>query len=284
MMVPGLHRPFWLRKRYSQTQFDAVQTISDKKAGLHTVCEEACCPNIGECFSAATATFLILGNTCTRDCRFCAIHHGAPLNPDKGEPRRVANMVGEMGLKYAVITSVTRDDLEDGGASHFAETIREIYSLGRGIKVEVLIPDFAGKEAPLNTVLDAGPTVISHNVETVRRLYPAVRPGAIFERSIELLRRSKKIKPQIFVKSGFMLGLGETEKEVLELLVSLRGAGCDILTIGQYLPPRQDLFPVARYVHPEEFERYRVKGLEMGFTSVAAGPFVRSSYHASELI
>lgn len=276
------NKPPWLKKKFSPLSHNPVKQVL-AEADLHTVCEQACCPNIGECFSKGTATILILGKICTRSCRFCAVEHGIPLSPDTKEPRKVALAVKRMGLKYVVITSVTRDDLFDGGASQFFETIQVIYSLDQKIRVEVLIPDFEGKRASLADVLSAQPTVLSHNVETIPRLYPEVRPQAVYKRSLDLLRGSKDINPQLLVKSGFMLGLGETEDEVIGVLNDLREVGCDFLTIGQYLRPRSDLLPVVRYVHPDEFELYRLRGLEIGFKAIASGPFVRSSYNALQL-
>ena len=276
-------KPPWIRKRISPPSLDSVQNIL-AETRLNTVCEQARCPNMGDCFSEGTATLLILGKICTRNCRFCAVEHGIPAGPDEEEPQRAALAVKNMGLRYVVITSVTRDDLSDGGASHFTRTIREIRSLNRGIKTEVLIPDFKGEIAPLADLLRAQPTVLSHNVETVPGLYAKVRPQADFKRSVDLLEMSRRLDPGIPVKSGFMLGLGETEDEVIRLLQDLREAGCDLLTIGQYLQPRSGLLPVVRYVHPDEFEYYRAKGLEMGFKAIASGPFVRSSYRAMELV
>ena len=253
------------------------------ETGLHTVCEEARCPNLGECFSQGTATFLILGEVCTRNCGFCAIQHGVPAPPAEDEPKRIARAVLEMDIRYAVITSVTRDDLPDGGASFFARTIEAIREQDQRIKIEVLIPDFKGDLSSLETILRASPDVLNHNVETIVRLYHQVRPQADYKRSLDLLKKSKELYPHIHTKSGFMLGLGETQEEVLELLRDLRNTGCDFLTIGQYLQPRQDRLPVVRYVPPEEFDMYKRIGLEMGLKAVASGPFVRSSFHASEM-
>ena len=253
------------------------------ETGLHTVCQEARCPNLGECFSRGTATFLILGRVCTRGCGFCAVERGTPASPDEGEPERVAQAVQKMGIHYVVITSVTRDDLPDGGASSFAETIRAIRALNPKINIEVLIPDFKEDLRSLKAVLKECPEVLNHNIETISRLYPRVRPLADYKRSLNLLKRSKQDCPHIPTKSGFMLGLGETQEEVLELLRDLRGVGCDFLTIGQYLQPRQDRLPVVRFIPPEEFEEYKRIGEEMGFRAVASGPFVRSSFHASEM-
>jgi len=276
-------KPSWLKKRIPPLQdLQKVKTILDK-GGLHTVCEEARCPNLGECFSQGTATFLILGEVCTRNCGFCAVKHGNPASPTEGEPNRIVKAVLEMGIRYAVITSVTRDDLPDGGASFFARTISAIREQDQGIKIEVLVPDFRGDLSSLETILRASPDVLNHNIETIARLYPQVRPQADYKRSLDLLKKSKELYPHIHTKSGFMLGLGETQEEVLELLRDLRNTGCDFLTIGQYLQPRQDRLPVVRYVPPEEFDMYKRIGLEMGLKAVASGPFVRSSFHASQL-
>jgi lipoic acid synthetase len=278
-----MSKPPWLKKRLPPFQDLArVKSILDQGA-LHTVCEEARCPNLGECFSSGTATLLILGEVCTRNCGFCAVKHGVPSPLVETEPERVAEAIKKMGLRYVVVTSVTRDDLPDGGASHFAGTIKAIRTLDSLIKVEVLIPDFKGKWSSLKTVVKEGPDVLNHNVETVRRLYPEVRPQADYRRSVELLKRSKEIDPHLVTKSGFMLGLGETEEEVLDLLRDLKEVECDFLTIGQYLQPRSDRLPVLQYIPPEEFEKYRETGEEMGFKAVGSGPFVRSSFHASQM-
>jgi lipoic acid synthetase len=278
-----MKKPPWLKKRIPPFQdLQKMKLILDE-GDLHTVCEEARCPNLGECFSKGTSTFLILGRVCTRDCGFCAVEHGAPVLPDETEPEKVARAVKKMNLQYVVITSVTRDDLSDGGASLFAKTIQAIRALDPEIKIEVLIPDFKGALTPLEIVLKEGPDVLNHNVETIARLYPKVRPQADYKRSIDLLRRSKKDYPHISTKSGFMLGLGETQEEVLKLFQDLKKVGCDFLTIGQYLQPRQDRLPVIRFISPEEFGEYKRIGEEMGFRAVASGPFVRSSFHASQL-
>ena len=275
-------KPPWLKKRIPPIQdLIRVKSILDE-ASVHTVCEEAGCPNLGDCFSKGTATVLILGRICTRNCGFCAVEHGMPVLPDDEEPKKVAQAVKKMGLQYVVITSVTRDDLSDSGASFFAETIQAIRSLDRKIKVEVLIPDFKGDVSSLRTVLAKGPDVLNHNIETVPRLYPEIRPQAKYRRSIDLLKRSKESHPRILTKSGFMLGLGEDREEVWDLFRDLREVGCDFLTIGQYLQPRPDRLGVVRYVPPEEFEEYKKIGKEMGFR-VASGPFVRSSFHASQM-
>jgi lipoic acid synthetase len=279
-----LKKPPWLKKRIPPFQYlTKVKSILDE-ADLHTVCEEARCPNLGECFSQGTATILILGRICTRNCGFCAVEHGAPAPPDEAEPEKVAQAVKKMDLQYVVITSVTRDDLPDGGASHFVKTIQAIRALDRKIKVEVLIPDFKGDLSSLTSVLKEGPDILNHNIETVSRLYPEVRPQADYKRSLNLLKKSKELYPHILTKSGLMLGLGETEKEVLGLLRDLREVKCDFLTIGQYLQPRSDRLPVVRYIPPEEFEEYQKISEEMGFKSVASGPFIRSSFHASQMI
>ena len=278
-----LRKPPWLKKRIPPFQdLQKVKSILDE-TDLHTVCEEARCPNLGECFAGGTSTFLILGKICTRDCGFCAVGHGVPVQPDEAEPEKVAQAVKKMGLQYVVITSVTRDDLSDGGASLFAKTIQTIRALDSKTKVEVLIPDFQGGLNSLKSVLKEGPDVLNHNIETVSRLYPEVRPQADYQRSLYLLKTSKESHPNVLTKSGFMLGLGENREEVLELLRDLRDAGCDLLTIGQYLQPRQDRLPVVRFVSPREFEEYRTIGEEMGFKAVASGPFVRSSFHAFEM-
>jgi lipoic acid synthetase len=278
-----LKKPPWLKKRIPPYQ-DLIKIKSIlNETKLHTVCEEARCPNLGECFSRGTATFLILGEICTRDCGFCAVEHGLPVTLNEEEPEKVAYAVKKMGLQYVVITSVTRDDLIDGGASHFAKTIQAIQRLDRKIRVEVLIPDFRGDLSSLKTVLKEGPDVLNHNIETIPKLYHQVRPQADYKRSLDLLKKSKELYPHILTKSGFMLGLGETEEEVIDLLQELREVKCDLLTVGQYLQPRPDRLPVVRYIPPEEFEKYKKIGLEMGFRSVASGPFVRSSFHASQM-
>ena len=278
-----MEKPPWLKKRLPP--FQDLQKVRSILNGtdLHTVCEEAHCPNLGECFSRGTATFLILGRVCTRNCGFCAVEHGAPISPDETEPEKVAQVVKKMGLQYVVITSVTRDDLPDGGAPLFAKTIQAIRALDPKIRIEVLIPDFQGKYSSLEIVLKECPDVLNHNIETVARLYPVVRPQAAYQRSLDLLRRSKEDHPYIPTKSGFMLGLGETQEEILELLRDLREVRCDFLTIGQYLQPRPDRLPVVRFITPDEFEDYKKIGIEMGFKAVASSPFVRSSFHASQM-
>ena len=278
-----LKKPPWLKKRIPPFQeLIRVKSILDE-AELHTVCEEARCPNLGECFAKETATFLILGRICTRNCGFCAVEHGVPPPLDEVEPQKVAQAVKKMGLQYVVITSVTRDDLIDGGASYFVKTIQTIRALDQKMKVEVLVPDFRGELSFLKMVLDASPDVLNHNIETISRLYPGVRLQADYKRSLDLLKRSKELSSHILTKSGFMLGLGEAKEEVLELMKDLRAVGCDFLTIGQYLQPRSDRLPVVRYIPPEEFEEYKKIGEGVGFKAVASGPFVRSSFHASQM-
>jgi lipoic acid synthetase len=275
-------KPPWLKRRLpSGPTCEQVRSLL-RRGRLHTVCQEACCPNLWECFSQKTSTFMILGATCTRDCRFCAVSNGQPAPPDPQEPRRVAQAAADLGLTYVVVTSVTRDDLTDGGAGLFADTIRALRRKIAGVRVEVLIPDFKGDAAALRTVLDAGPDVLNHNVETVRRLYPAVRPQADYGQSLRLLERCRRWAPHIPAKSGLMLGLGETDDELRATLADLRQAGCAILTLGQYLQPSPAHLPVACYVAPEAFRAWRDAGLAMGFSEVSAGPFVRSSYHARE--
>ncbi len=281
--MEALRKPPWLKKRIPSIQeIEKVKTILER-GDLHTVCEEARCPNLGDCFSKGTATFLILGRVCTRNCGFCAVERGTPLPLNLSEPETVARAVRELKLQYVVLTSVTRDDLQDGGASHYAEAIRAIRALNPGVKIEVLIPDFKGDRSALETVLKEQPNVLNHNVETVPRLYPQVRPQADYRRSLKLLKRAIETEPSLLTKSGFMLGLGETREEVLNLLADLREVKCDFLTIGQYLRPRSDRLPVARYVSPEEFKEYRQIAQGMGFRGVASGPFVRSSFNASQM-
>jgi lipoic acid synthetase len=275
-------KPDWLKRRLpTGDAFNRVRELIE--AGkLHTVCQEAKCPNIWECYSRHTATFLIMGDRCTRNCRFCSVSPGSPAPLDTDEPDRVATAVERMGLKYVVVTSVTRDDLPDGGAAHFAATIGAIRRRVPGAEIEVLIPDFQGNRAALAAVLGARPNVLNHNIETVPRLYPAVRPQADYRRSLELLRRSHEWDPSIPTKSGLMLGLGESPEELRQTLGDLRDAACRVLTLGQYLQPSPEHLPVEAYVPPAEFESWRREALEMGFAEVASAPFVRSSYHARE--
>jgi lipoic acid synthetase len=251
-----------------------------RESVLHTVCEEARCPNLWECWNRGTATFMILGDVCTRSCGFCAVKTGRPADLDWDEPRRVAEAVRAMGLKHAVITSVNRDELPDGGATVFAETIRAIRALDSECRVEVLIPDFQGSEAALATVLAVAPDILTHNTETVPRLYPSVRPQARYERSLDLLQRADAAGA--VTKTGLMIGLGETVGELLDVCADLRRVGCDILTVGQYLQPTREHLPVSRYYTPEEFDDLGERARALGFTHVEAGPLVRSSYHAEE--
>lgn len=282
----GLHpRPAWLKVRFfGGENYQDLKRIM-RGLNLHTVCESARCPNQGECWEHRTATFMILGDVCTRACGFCAVASGRPAGPpDEHEPERVAEAVAQMRLKYAVVTSVNRDDQADGGAKIFARTIAAIRGRVPDCKVEVLIPDFRGDGPALDTVLAARPDVLNHNTETVPRLYRQVRPGAIYARSLELLKRAKQRVPGMPVKTGMMLGLGETAEEVLGAMYDLAAQGTDILTLGQYLQPTREHLPVVRFVHPEEFAEYKHRGLGMGFRHVEAGPLVRSSYHAFEQV
>ena len=280
--VERQRKPEWLKARVPGGEnYSRLKTLIDKSR-LHTVCEEARCPNMGECWNSGTATFMILGDTCTRSCGFCAVKTGRPEFLDKDEPRRVGEAVEIMKLRHAVITSVNRDELFDGGAQIFADTIREIRSRVPACRIEVLIPDFVGSEQALNIVLDAQPDILNHNTETVPRLYKTVRPQAHYNRSLELLFRAKQ--KGFLTKSGLMLGLGETIDEVIDTMSDLREVECDILTLGQYLQPTQSHLPVERYVRPEEFAMLKQRGIEMGFRYIESGPLVRSSYHASEQV
>ena len=275
--------PPWLTKRYSCSPVVRETREVLRGLSLNTVCQEACCPNVNECYSRKTATFMILGTRCTRGCRFCAVDKGQPHSIDATEPERVAAAVRDLGLSYVVVTSVTRDDLPDGGAEHFARTIGAIRSAcGASTRVEVLVPDFGGEAASLATVLAAHPFVLNHNVETVLRLYPDVRPEADYRRSLELLARSKSLSPGGHTKSGFMVGLGETAEEVRVVLGDLRATGCDIVTIGQYLRPSSWHLEVQEYITPAMFREYEQLAYDIGFLYVAAGPFVRSSYMADQ--
>jgi lipoyl synthase len=281
--MPGYsRRPEWLKL----SPLDAA-ALSDmrrltRRLGLHTVCESARCPNRQKCFSEGTATFMILGNVCTRDCAFCGVESGRPEAPDPQEPENVAAAVAELKLKYAVITSVTRDDLPDGGAGHFVRTIEAIHDCDPDVVVEALIPDFRGHLAALRSVAETSLAVLNHNVETVPRLYPQVRPQAQYRRSLELLNQARLFNPQLLTKSGLMLGLGERREEVIDVMADLRLAGCDLLTIGQYLQPSLKHHELIRYAPPEEFAEYQDIGKKLGFRYVASGPLVRSSFHAAE--
>ena len=275
-------RPEWLKiKLQINDSFMHVRNIVNNYR-LNTVCEEAKCPNMSECWSRGTATFMILGDVCTRSCGFCAVKTGKPTWFDSDEPRRVAQAVKLMGIKHAVITSVNRDDLKDGGAGIFAETIRQIRNLVPECRVEVLIPDFKGDESALDVIIEAKPDILNHNVETVPRLYKIVRPQAKYERSLKVLSYCKK--HGLITKTGMMLGIGETIDEVIEVMKDLRAIDVDILTLGQYLQPTKMHLPVDRYVTPEEFEMLKKLGIEMGFKYVESGPLVRSSYHAESHI
>jgi lipoyl synthase len=281
--APHMKKPPWLRKHLpTGPGYEKVRRMMTGEC-LHTVCQEAKCPNQWECFSRHTATFLIMGDHCTRNCRFCAVPNGPLGKPDPKEPERVAEAARSLGLDYVVVTSVTRDDLPDGGARFFADTIQEIHCKNPGADVEVLIPDFQGDEDALSVVLDADPAVLNHNIETVERLYPRVRPGADYPRSLRLLARTKALNPAIPRKSGIMLGLGEEPEEVKKTLHDLFEAGCRLLTIGQYLQPSDRHLPVERFVLPEEFETWRTFAVDLGFLAVSSGPFVRSSYKAEEM-
>jgi len=281
--MPGYaRRPDWLRLTPLDPAVLTPMRKLTRHLELHTVCESAHCPNRPACFAEGTATFMILGDICTRNCTFCAVKKGSPVAPDPREPEHIVAAVKELGLRYVVITSVTRDDLPDGGASHFARVIKAIQNYDDKISVEVLIPDFRGSPSALQLVADASPAVINHNVETVPRLYPEVRPQANYNRSIDLLGRAKTLNSRLVTKSGLMLGLGEARDEVLEVMDNLREADCDLLTIGQYLQPSLRHHRLVRHVPPEEFEEYQNIGKEKGFISVVSAPLVRSSYHAAE--
>jgi lipoyl synthase len=273
--------PWFLRRPVENERMRAVKRLM-RELNLHTVCQSAGCPNLPECFDRSTATFLILGNTCTRRCRFCGVSRGIPEPPDPDEPRRVASAVRSLGLRHAVVTSVTRDDLPDGGASAFAAVVAAVRRDNPSVAVETLVPDFGGNAASLETVLESGVSVFAHNVETVPRLYPDARPGADFERSVGLLRSAAGRSRGVKIKSGMMLGLGETEPEVADVMTRLADAGCGIVSLGQYLRPNRTSLDVREYVPPERFERYREIAAAAGIPVVVAGPRVRSSYHAEE--
>ncbi len=283
---PRQPKPEWLKIRLGDpaNQNQVLKLIDG--LNLHTVCQEARCPNIFECWSDRTATFMLGGDICTRHCGFCAVGKGAPGSLDTEEPRHVAEAVRHLNLAHTVITSVNRDDLPDGGAAHWAETIRQVRALNQDCKIEVLIPDFNGDEAALNTVLDAQPDVLNHNTETIARLYRRVRPDADYRQSLTLLQRAAERREReqrgMMTKSGIMVGLGETFDEVVELMKDLRASSCDIMTIGQYLQPHARRLPVERYVTPAEFDRWREIGMGLGFNHVQSSPLTRSSYHARE--
>ena len=278
--TPPRRMPDWLRVKTGKRHLTESTRALVQDFGLHTVCEGAHCPNIGECYSRHVATFMILGDTCTRNCGFCAVNSGQPLPLDAQEPERVAQAAAGLGLKYVVVTSVTRDDLPDGGAGQFASTIEAVHGAIPGASVEVLTPDFGGDRVAIKIVLDAAPEVFNHNVETARRLQATVRPQANYDRSLGVLRAAREIAPGIPTKSGIMVGLGETEAEVHETLADLRDAGCEIVTIGQYLQPSRRHLPVVDYVPPEQFQLFESHAYGLGFRHVASGPFVRSSYQA----
>jgi lipoyl synthase len=277
-------KPEWLRRKLPDPEpLNKMRSLLERH-GLNTVCQGALCPNQGECFGQGTATFLILGKTCTRNCSFCAIPTDEhPPAPDPDEPRRIARAAAELGLKHVVITSVTRDDLADGGASHFARTVGALREINPEIVVEFLIPDFQGSADALRRVMGSGPDILNHNLETVPRLYPGVRPQAGYSRSLELLKRAKDLAPAGITKSGLMLGLGEEKAEILQVMEDLRAVSCDLLTLGQYLRPSGRHHPVVRYVPPGEFDALRVEGEKRGFKAVFSAPLVRSSFHAAEI-
>jgi lipoyl synthase len=279
-----LERPSWLRARapVGENYHELKRLVTDLK--LHTVCESAACPNTGECWNHRTATFMILGNVCTRRCGFCNVQKGPPMTVDYDEPRRVAEACAILGLKYAVVTSVNRDDRKDGGAELFALTIAAIRQRIPGCKVEVLVPDFQGSHAAMDMVMNAEPDVLNHNIETVPRLYRQVRLGARYDRSLDMLAYAKHCRPTVPTKSGLMLGLGENDAEVRQVMQDLRAHQVDILTLGQYLRPSQKHLPIIRYATLEEFAEYKRLGYEMGFGHVESGPLVRSSYHAADAI
>lgn len=282
-MKEFVRKPSWLKVKSNTGEENQRVMNMLRDLNLHTVCEEAGCPNCGECFGRKTATFMILGNKCTRNCRFCNVTKALPCEVDENEPDNIAMAVKNLGLKHVVVTSVSRDDLVDGGSGHFAKVIHAIREkVGDSVIVEVLIPDFGGQLESLKTVIDARPDIINHNVETVPRLYPMVRPMADYQRSLELVGRVKEHSEGIVTKSGIMVGLGETFEEVVDVFKNLREVDCDILTIGQYLSPSKEHLPVYEYVHPDLFEEYKKRALELGFRYVASGPLVRSSYMAEE--
>lgn len=277
-----LPKPEWMKiKLPANTEKILNIKKAMRKNGLNSVCEEASCPNLAECFHHGTATFMILGAICTRRCPFCDVAHGKPLPPDPEEPKKLAQTIHDMGLRYVVITSVDRDDLRDGGAGHFAECVKEIRALNPNIKIEILVPDFRGRiEVALEKLAQNPPDVFNHNLENIPRLYKEVRPGADYQWSLRLLREFKQMFPNIPTKSGLMVGLGETNEEIVQVMQDLRDNGVTMLTLGQYLQPSRHHLPVARYVPPSEFDEFRSKAKAMGFEHAACGPFVRSSYHA----
>lgn len=278
-----LRKPDWIRVRIAASpEVERIKKIL-RKNGLSSVCEEASCPNLGECFSGGTATFMVMGDICTRRCPFCDVGHGKPNPLDEGEPKNLAEAIAEMRLKYVVITSVDRDDLRDGGAQHFADCIREARHLSPQLEVEILTPDFRGRMEPALDILEKeAPDVFNHNLETVPRLYREARPGANYQWSLKLLQEYKKRRPDVLTKSGLMVGLGEEKEEIFQVMEDMRAHDINMLTIGQYLQPSKDHLPVQRYVTPEEFDEYKQRADEMGFERAACGPLVRSSYHADQ--
>ena len=280
--MPGRLPPWFKKKIPDPGMLVGMKALFDGLS-LHTICESALCPNLGDCFHRSTATFLILGNICTRNCTFCAVEKGIPLPIDDKEPEHLAEAVVKMGLRHVVITSVTRDDLPDGGAAHFARTIALLKKMNNGLSVEVLIPDFSGSLDSLKTVVNAHPDVLNHNMETVPRLYTEVRPKANFQHSLRLLKQAKELNSSLITKSGVMVGLGETRDELVQMMADLRAVDCDLLTIGQYLQPSPFHHPVVRYVPPGEFLEYERLGRAMGFVDVASAPLVRSSFNAERL-
>jgi lipoic acid synthetase len=282
-MAVHTRRPEWLKLNALEHTVLNRATKFTRDLKLHTVCESARCPNRTECFSEGTATFMILGSVCSRNCTFCAVKHGNPKAPDPQEADHIVQAVDRLGLRYVVVTSVTRDDLPDGGASRFAQTIRALHKYDSNIAVEVLIPDFQGSVSALQAVVVASPAVLNHNIETVPRLYSEVRPQGKYRRSLELLRQAKLLDDSLLTKSGLMLGLGESHSEVTEVMVDLRQAGCNLLTIGQYLQPSLKHHKLVRYIRPEEFEEHQIVGEKLGFVSVVSGPLVRSSFRAAQM-
>ena len=278
---PMLRKPEWIRMKVPDSaRFQEIKRVL-RENNLHTVCEEASCPNIGECFSGGTATFMILGDICTRRCPFCDVAHGKPLPPDVNEPKNLANTIAQMQLKYVVITSVDRDDLKDGGAQHFVDCIQAVREASPNIKIEILVPDFRGRLDVAMAILNASPPdVMNHNLETVPRLYKQARPGSDYQNSLNLLKKFNEMYPHIPTKSGLMLGLGESNDEIIEVMQDLRAHHVSMLTLGQYLQPSVHHLPVMRYVEPEIFEIFKQKANAMGFNNAASGPMVRSSYHA----
>jgi lipoic acid synthetase len=283
-LQPARRIPEWIKVRVHEGEDYRDLKALVRSRRLHTVCEEARCPNIFDCWSRRTATFMILGDICTRACRFCAVTSGRPTELDVGEPLRVAESIAELGLRHAVITTVDRDDLKDGGAEIFARTIRAVRRRSPGTSIEVLTPDFQGDRDAIRTVVEARPDIFNHNTETVPRLYPAIRPKAVYENSLALLRYVKELAPQMVTKSGVMVGLGETRDELLEVFQNMRRHSIDVLTIGQYLRPSKKHAEVARFYRPEEFVELKEAAQAMGFAHVESGPLVRSSYHADEQI